>query len=118
MKNLPIVGIFGVVSYLLSFGIPIPLSLQVFKIVAATAAMAGYTIGLYIQHHLASKFVAVLILFFLAILTISGFLEYVILIGDNPSGAVAVWELGFLLGISFFGFGVVTSSAGVIVGKL
>lgn len=117
MKGASIVAVFGLVAYLLSYGVPVPESLGVLNIIAAVGTMAGYPSSLYWQEHVKSRILSLVITLLVALATVVVFLFYVTYMESNPSGNTAVWIIGFTMFLMFFGFGLTAGNAGVLVGK-
>jgi hypothetical protein len=117
MKGLFIVGVFGFVGYLLSFGLFVPDELKSFHILGAAGSMAGYSLGETTKARVQSPWA-------LAALTLVSFVSvvvttlwYTVSSQLGQAGAVQVGGLGILLSLLFFSFAYLMPLAGVAVGS-
>jgi hypothetical protein len=115
MQSLGLVALFGVVGYLLSFGIFIPRELSFFQLLAAVGMMAGYPIG-----RLSSGVNVILritLLVLASLVCVAASITYVIRVQLGQSDMSDIVILALLITAFFFSFAFMMPFAGVIADK-
>jgi len=108
-----IVGVFGFVAYVMSYGILIPEGLDVLRIISAIGAMAGYVVGQELRNKIEGFWPRVLSALGAGIVSTTSFIWYVIYVEQNYSGAPVVIKLGILIALAFFGLAFLVGTVGV-----
>jgi hypothetical protein len=119
MIGLSLTALFGVVSYLLGYGIFVPEQLKVFNFIAAASAMAGYSLGNLVGQKAKNVWLqAGLIIVALAVCTGST-LAYLIFSQQGAANVSDIVFLGALLATMFVSFWFLLPIAGVVanIGK-
>jgi hypothetical protein len=113
MKGLTIAAVFGLVGYLLSYGILIPLGLEFFKILAAVGMMAGSAVGRHTADSVARpRFRAPLIIVAMLV-CVGSAITYVLMEPMGSANTSDIVDLALLITVFFFCFAFLVPISGV-----
>jgi hypothetical protein len=117
MRGLGLTAVFGVVGYILSWGIFVPSELKVFNVIAAAAMMAGYPSGNLVAGKIKKSLHRILILIGTAIVCVGSAIAYVVKIQMGSAETFDVAVLGILLAVLFFSLSFLMPMAGVVLSR-
>jgi hypothetical protein len=113
MIDLTLTALFGVVGYLLTYGIHIPDGLEVFHILSAAGMMAGYACGNVTASHIRSPGPKISVVAAALTVCFASAMTYVVRVEAGSSNVLPIIFLGFLITTLFFSLAFLMPIAGV-----
>jgi hypothetical protein len=113
MLKLGLTSIFGIVGYLLGYGLFIPKDLAVFHILAAAGMMAGYGCGDVSATHVARPLAKVFVLVLALSACVGSAIFYIIRIQAGSADKIDIAILALLITVLFFSLSFLMPMVGV-----
>lgn len=118
MKGLTIAAVFGLVGYLLSYGILVPSELQFFKILAAVGMMGGSAVGRLTADSVGRPFFRASLIIIAMLICIGAAILYVLMIQMGSANTSDIVELALLITTFFLSFAFLAPLSGVIFDRV
>lgn len=113
MVGVTVPGVFGIVAFVLSYGILVPNDLRVLCIIAAIGAIAGQSCAKLMGAMAKKRSCKIWQTILLSNVCVIALVAYTIYLNTNPSGVAAVCILSILMFVAFFTFAALVGVSGI-----